>query len=512
MATGVINDIPPHGGNASAISNGDFRSGWDDGTSQDSTRPGIQRAPSRVAQKVQLDARQRLADTMDTARAAELALRELLSSWRAAKQHIDMNSLPFDFDPLSLDFPALTLQCLQAPPTLFSSTPHPTSTSWSIQPPAQKQYEALRGYFQEEFRKWKVACATATTATTDDLTYPPSQAQITQDLQENVRKAEQAAAALEKQVDEHLHSTYHVWEQLSPQRKSELWGLELARGVGRRQKEVEKMRESTRLLEQERTNLKTQIEQLNRLQQPREFRIVPPATIPIEDSLIAYWLDLAAKGHQGVGLNIDDRHVDLNTLVSRAIERWKTVIVSSRASGMVTQRTLEQTTPIPTPTSATATPTPAPQNKQPKPPGQATHQPRDTPAATNNNGESRPMPSSSAAVPVTTASTIAAATTSTAEEDNSDQDADAEMDEDDQFAPTPVLNKPLVHSQQQQVELPRTRGHAQPLPSNTDTRFAAASAQGRGRNQHGTSLGLMNNGDYGPVVPGVGGGEPMYMD
>lgn len=444
-----------------------------------------------------------------------------------------MNSLPFDFDPLSLDFPALTLQCLQAPPTLFSSTPHPTSTSWSIQPPAQKQYDALRGYFQEEFRKWRVACATATTVTTDDLTYPPSQAQITQDLQENVRKAEQAAAALEKQVDEHLHSTYHVWEQLTPQRKSELWGLELARGVGRRQKEVEKMKESTRLLEQERTNLKTQIEQLNRLQQPREFRIVPPATIPIEDSLIAYWLDLAAKGHQGVGLNIDDRHVDLNTLVSRAIERWKAVIVSSRASGMMTQRTLDQTTPIPTPTSATATPTPAPQNKQPKPPGQATHQPRDTPVATNNTGESRHMPNPSA-VPATAASTVATATTSTAEEDNSDQDADAEMDEDDQFAPTPVMNKPLVHSQQQQLELPRTRGHAQPLPSNTDARFAgtnanpgargggirqsmtnmnaAASVQGRGRNQHGSSLALMNNGDYGPVVPGVGGGEPMYMD
>ncbi|EMR63587.1 hypothetical protein UCREL1_9448 [Eutypa lata UCREL1] len=141
----------------------------------------------------------------------------------------------------------------------------------------------------------------------DDLTYPPSEAQFTQDLQENVRKAEQAAAALERQVDEHLQSTYHVWEQLSPQRKSELWGLELARGVGRRQKDVGKLKETNRLLKQERTNLKTQIEQLNRLQQPREFRIMPPATIPIEEYLSTYWLDLAAKGHQGVGLGVDDR-------------------------------------------------------------------------------------------------------------------------------------------------------------------------------------------------------------
>lgn len=40
---------------------------------------------SRASQKAQLDARHRLSDALDTARAAELALRELLSSWRAAK-------------------------------------------------------------------------------------------------------------------------------------------------------------------------------------------------------------------------------------------------------------------------------------------------------------------------------------------------------------------------------------------------------------------------------------------
>ena len=89
MATGVINDIPPHNNNT----NGDFRNGWDDYASQDSsttanttTRPGIQRVPStRVAQKAQLDARQRLSDAMDTAKAAELALREVLGSLRAAQ-------------------------------------------------------------------------------------------------------------------------------------------------------------------------------------------------------------------------------------------------------------------------------------------------------------------------------------------------------------------------------------------------------------------------------------------
>lgn len=49
--------------------------------------PGILRAAGakQVMPKTQLELRQELADAMDTARAAELALRELLGSWRAAK-------------------------------------------------------------------------------------------------------------------------------------------------------------------------------------------------------------------------------------------------------------------------------------------------------------------------------------------------------------------------------------------------------------------------------------------
>jgi hypothetical protein len=49
-------------------------------------RPGLSRTVSRqMAQKAQFDVKQKLTDAVDTARAAELALRELLSSWRAAK-------------------------------------------------------------------------------------------------------------------------------------------------------------------------------------------------------------------------------------------------------------------------------------------------------------------------------------------------------------------------------------------------------------------------------------------
>lgn len=73
-ATGVINDIPG-------------KNTWDGNAPPDTNkRPGVSRnASKQMAQKAQFDIKQKLADSMDTARAAELALRELISSWRAAK-------------------------------------------------------------------------------------------------------------------------------------------------------------------------------------------------------------------------------------------------------------------------------------------------------------------------------------------------------------------------------------------------------------------------------------------
>jgi hypothetical protein len=74
-ATGVINDLPGR------IGDGEGSQGATPGK-----RPSNQRAVSKqVMQKAQFDVKHKLADAMDTARAAELALRELLSSWRAAK-------------------------------------------------------------------------------------------------------------------------------------------------------------------------------------------------------------------------------------------------------------------------------------------------------------------------------------------------------------------------------------------------------------------------------------------
>ncbi|KAF4125551.1 hypothetical protein GMORB2_0795 [Geosmithia morbida] len=307
----------------------------------DAATPDIGRRPRNVSRqiinKAQFDAKHRLADAVDTARAAELALRELLGSWHAAKQRIDATSMPFDFDPLSLDFPALTLQCLQPPPTLFSSTQHPTSTSWSVQSPGQREFDALRAFFDDQFKSWKATCQSAADDVSDDSACASAANGITRDKRDQLRKAEKAADDLEKQIHEHLQSAYTVWDSLPPARQNEVWALEMARSVGRKHKEGLKMKETQRNLEQENAHLKAQIDQLNRRQQPREFRSLAPQTFPMDRDTIAHAYELGVKGASLSGLQTDDGQLDIGTLVSRSIERWKTVV-----SGIPDQRFMMQ--------------------------------------------------------------------------------------------------------------------------------------------------------------------------
>ncbi|KAJ4259801.1 hypothetical protein NW762_007733 [Fusarium torreyae] len=510
-ATGVMNDIPKRGS-------------WEsDAAPEPPKRPGMQRTVSKQAiQKAQFDVKQKLSDAMDTARAAELALRELLSSWRAAKVQLDNNSMPFDFDPLSLDFPALTLQCLKPPPTLFSSTQHPTSTSWSVQSPGHREFEALQTYFIEEFRAWKVTCASATTAVMDEFTYPPSTGNF-RNARESVRKAEKTAEQLEAQVDEHLRSAYTVWESLPVQRRQELWILELARGVGRKHKEAEKMKDQQHRLKQENANLKSQIEQLNKLQQPKEFKLTAPVTIPIERELLALSYEQAVKGGRTIGFTIEDSQVDLSSLVSRSIERWKGVIASTRAnaSGMNAQRPLDQSSQASGGAAVNGQP-PTPQIQTPSQPQfQVQQQQSQRPQLAK-----RPSTTSINGAPSEHATTSTSTTGPPSIAETSDQDADAEMEDDDSFAmvnASPVKPQPPVQ-QQATLEVPRTRGPIQQQQQQRATQFMMPNGTGSPVNRAAINMsrsmpnmnmamqnGAMHAGDIAMAMQGVRG-DPMYLE
>ncbi|KAM0667128.1 hypothetical protein ACQRIT_005823 [Beauveria bassiana] len=451
-ATGVMNDIPPKGSADSEAS------------TETAKRPSAGRTSSKqLVQKAQFDIKQKLADAMDTARAAELALREIIGSWRSAKQEIDNSSNPFEFDPLSLDFPALTLQCLKPPPTLFSSTQHATSTSWSVQSPGQHEFNALEAYFEETFKAWKITCASATTAVTEELVTLPT-GKPAWNVRDAVQKAERAAETLEKQVSEHLQSAFAAWESVPEQRRNELWVLELARGVGKKQKDVDKCKKEQHRLKQENTNLRMQIDQLNRLQQPREFKLLSPTTFPLDQDLIAKAYGAGVQGAKSIGFDVEDRQFDLATVVSRSIGRWKSVITSTRtsSSGMSAQKPLE-TPESPAASGSAASPAQSQQTASQKPSvSESTPQPglsqkkRLSVASTNDQESEQTARSATDTAPPSVAET-------SDHDADADEDADAEMEDDDSFAMMAASSakQPFPIQQQAQLDVPRTRAQAQ---------------------------------------------------
>ncbi|KAL2264643.1 hypothetical protein VTJ83DRAFT_7153 [Remersonia thermophila] len=301
--------------------------------------PGHRAVDRQQILKQQLALKQRVQDAEDTTRAAELALRELLSSLRAAKLLIDIESPPFDFDPFALDFPALTLQCLEPPPTLFATTQNPTPTSWSILPPGHVQLEALRAYFRDEFQRWKAACAAAAAAVAEESGHA-SAASPRGDPRAGIAKAEKAAEQMERHVHDHLDATYAIWNGLGQEQREQLWRLELARSVGRKQQEVKRLKEARQMLRQEVANLKTQVEQLARTEQLPGHRIPPTPTVYLDEKLMARAMEegMVSRGHY-VGVGVGDHQPALDTLVSSVIGRWRDVVVSAR--GLQSQRPLD---------------------------------------------------------------------------------------------------------------------------------------------------------------------------
>ncbi|ESZ95083.1 hypothetical protein SBOR_4538 [Sclerotinia borealis F-4128] len=339
-STGVMNHIPQ-------TRNGETARSWDGDQSRDGARrlDGRNRSVGKqMLAKTTFEQKQKMMEALDNAKAAELAVRELLGGFRAAKQRIEGPNV-FDYDPFSLDFPALTLHCLPPPPTLYASTPIPNSTSWSILPPDELQYQALRKHFSSEFHRYRISLSIATTAPHDDLSYPP---QETFHSLENIAalhvQAEADAQSMEARISEHLRSMFGHWNSLPPNKRTELWTLELARNIGRKSEELSKLKKEKELLQQETAHSKLQVEELSRLQQPREFRIQPPSPLPVDSRLMTEMGKMGAT-YKGVGFQLMDRSVHLDTAVERAIGRWKSVVKQARGGsgqpGMVAQKPLD---------------------------------------------------------------------------------------------------------------------------------------------------------------------------
>jgi hypothetical protein len=350
----------------------------------------------------------------------------------------------------------------------------------------------------------------------DELTHPSVNGR-SRDKRWQAKKAERkpdtSADSLEKQVNEHLQSAYAVWDSLSAERQNEVWVLELARSVGRKYKDAETMKEEQHKLQQENENLKQQIDQLNKLQQPKEFQLSPPKTFPLDKDYITWALEHGPRiGASSGVLGLDDQNLDLGALVAKSIERWKSVVTSSRTtSGMESQKSLDPHAESNN-VNGSSNSVPRSQSHTPQQQQSQTSEPpkRQSTASTNGAMSEHTATSTNTPAPPSV-------------EETSDQDADAEMDDDDSFA---IMNaspaKPVPPMQQQQtLEVPRTRPMQRSQP---DPRFlmqnGANNAVGRAamnmtRSMPNMNMALQGNtmhgGDIGLAMQGMRG-DPMFLE
>jgi hypothetical protein len=138
-----------------------------------------------------------------------------------------------------------------------------------------------------------------------------------------------------------LQQVFTRWSSLPTSKQTEIWTLELARSVGRKSEEVDKLRREKELAEQETAHLRLQVDELSRLQHPREFKLMPPGTLPLESKLMT---DLAESSlnKSSIGYSYMDRNLHIDVVVQRAIGRWKGVVKEARGRniGINGQRSL----------------------------------------------------------------------------------------------------------------------------------------------------------------------------
>jgi hypothetical protein len=254
-----------------------------------------------------------------------------------------------------------------------------------------------------------VACAIATTTPQDDLSYPPQQNfNHFSEPSEVAQRAEAQAVELESEISEHLHAVFAQWNTLSGQKRAEIWTLNLARSVGRKSEEIQEIKKEKELAQQEAAKFKLQVDELARLQHPREFRMVPPRLIPFDSKTISVMGEMGLNA-QSVGLQPVDRNEHVDVAVEQAIARWKEVVRQTRGggSGLTGQRSLSgedsSTTQYP-PTQAPPHQSHIPSQQQNEPP---------TPSLTNHTTMTNGVDMGS--------------------DQDADADADADMEEDESF-------------------------------------------------------------------------------
>ncbi|OJJ45431.1 hypothetical protein ASPZODRAFT_69894 [Penicilliopsis zonata CBS 506.65] len=300
-ATGVINDIPnpsrPQDRTSSTYlsSNSQSRMGT----------LGLPDYSSRGAS----------ANVADTARALELALREVLDNIRAATSTKSRPRLsPFDFDLQSQTFPSLCLLLLPPPPSLFSAHPFPSAGSFPLQPPGAEHLEIVRQALHSKIEKWE---SDQTISGSGD--FAKSSAIV------DLSMIQKSAQQHEEMCSRHVELAFKHWISLPPETRREVWQLEITRAFAREAEKRENLDSQLARVQQEANQLREQVERLGSCQWPREFALFPPDTLPIPRD-VARELDSRESA-----LNPDSRRWDYDNILAK----WKRVVMHDRGMGRV---------------------------------------------------------------------------------------------------------------------------------------------------------------------------------
>ncbi|KAK6373956.1 hypothetical protein LTS17_007926 [Exophiala oligosperma] len=199
----------------------------------------------------------------DTARALELALREVLDSLRAATKHASPTPSPFKFDIQSQTYPSLCLKMLPAPATLFQASPFATPQSIPISPPGPDQLQPLRQKLSTAIDYWKWQALRLAQPTTSNIA-------------EEADFLSRSAAQWNESTLTHLETCYQNWMVHPLEVRSLLWQIELLRSYNNEQQKVSELEEKLESLQQETNQLQQQVEYLSRCQWPREMALWPP--------------------------------------------------------------------------------------------------------------------------------------------------------------------------------------------------------------------------------------------
>lgn len=189
---------------------------------------------------------------------------------------------------------------------------------------------------------------------------------------------------------------------------------------------MQRLKKEKELSQQETAHLKLQVDELSRLQHPREFRLAPPTSIPLDNKVMTEAGEMGVK-NSGIGWNLLDRNVHLDAAIERAIGRWKGIVREARgagpgSAGMAAQRSLSE--------GSTSSAMAASLNQE-RTPMQTQHSHQVSPhKATPSNSNANSNSNSSLHM---MRSAMANGADAMASDQDADADADADMEEDDSF-------------------------------------------------------------------------------